>query len=302
MEKKTNIAIFGYGNIGRYAVEAVQASPDMQLVGIVQPMDELDASRLEEARHHNLVESINELSGVDVALLCIPTRAVPEVAVNLLAKGINTVDSYDIHNQLADLRLELAQVASNNDSVAVVSAGWDPGTDSMVRCMFEFMLPRGITYTNFGPGMSMGHSVAAKAIPGVENALSMTIPLGTSVHRRMVYVQLQAGADFNEVVAAVKKDSYFAKDETIVTQVTDVSLLLDMGHAVKMERKGVSGVTHNQLLGFSMKINNPALTAQIMVASARASLKQKPGAYTMIQIPIIDYIYGDQDEIIRNLV
>ncbi|MDD4172460.1 MAG: diaminopimelate dehydrogenase, partial [Syntrophomonas sp.] len=227
---------------------------------------------------------------------------VPEVAARLLAKGINTVDSYDIHGQLADLRIELDQVAIKNNSVAVNSAGWDPGTDSMVRCMFEFMVPRGITYTNFGPGMSMGHTVAAKAIAGVENALSMTIPLGTSVHRRMVYVQLQTGADFNEVATAIKKDPYFAKDETIVSQVSDVSLLLDVGHGVNMERKGVSGLTHNQLLGYSMKINNPALTAQIMVASARASLKQKPGAYTMIQIPIIDYMYGEKDDIIRNLI
>ena len=51
----------------------------------------------------------------------------------------------------------------------------------------------------------------------------------------------------------------------------------DMG--VQMERKGVSGLTHNQLLKLEMRINNPALTAQIMVASARATLKQSPGAY-----------------------
>jgi len=75
-----------------------------------------------------------------------------------------------------------------------------------------------------------------------------------------------------------------------------------MGHAVNMERKGVSGITHNQLLSYSMKINNPALTSQIMIASARASMKQKPGAYTMIQIPIIDYIYGNENDIIRTMV
>ena len=46
----------------------------------------------------------------------------------------------------------------------------------MIRCMLEFMAPRGITYTNFGPGMSMGHSVAVRSLPGVEDALSMTIP------------------------------------------------------------------------------------------------------------------------------
>lgn len=297
MTKKIKAAIIGYGNVGRYAVDAVLAAPDMELAGIVEP-----AGTGKESIPHKLVSAIQDLEPVDVALLCIPTRSVPEVAPQLLARGINTVDSYDIHGQLADLRLQLDTIAKTHGRVAVNSAGWDPGSDSMVRCLFEFMVPRGITYTNFGPGMSMGHSVAAKSIPGVENALSMTIPAGTGVHRRMVYVQLRPGADFEQVAAAIKQDAYFAKDETIVSQVADVEMLLDMGHGVSMERKGVSGSTHNQLLSFGMKINNPALTAQIMVAAARASLKQKPGAYTMIQIPIIDYMYGDPDEIIRHLV
>ena len=87
-----------------------------------------------------------------------------------------------------------------------------------------------------------------------------------------------------------------------VFAVADVSQLIDMGHGVAMERKGVSGLTHNQMLRFSMKINNPALTAQVMVASARASLKQKPGAYTIIEIPIIDFMYGDRNTIIRHFV
>ena len=49
----------------------------------------------------------------------------------------------------------------------------------MVHALLEAMVPKGITYTNFGPGMSMGHTVAVKAIEGVKAALSMTIPLGT---------------------------------------------------------------------------------------------------------------------------
>lgn len=297
MIKNTKAAVIGYGNVGRCAADAVLAAPDMKLAGIVDPW-----GQDQEAGPYNLVSSIKELGQTDVALLCIPTRAVPELAAHLLAKGINTVDSYDIHGQLADLRLQLDTIAKAHGCVAVNSAGWDPGSDSMIRGMFEFMVPRGITYTNFGPGMSMGHSVAARSIPGVENALSMTIPTGTGLHRRMVYIQLRPGADFEQVAAAIKQDSYFVKDETIVSQVADVEMLMDMGHGVNMERKGVSGSTHNQLLSFGMKINNPALTAQVMVAAARAAMKQKPGAYTMIQIPIIDYIYGEPDDIIRRLV
>ncbi|GHV15327.1 hypothetical protein FACS1894169_06360 [Bacteroidia bacterium] len=38
-------------------------------------------------------------------------------------------------------------VAKANNTVAIISAGWDPGTNSIVRSMMEFMTPRGVTYT-----------------------------------------------------------------------------------------------------------------------------------------------------------
>jgi len=164
------------------------------------------------------------------------------------------------------------------------------------------MAPRGITYTNFGPGMSMGHTVAVKAIPGVKDGLSLTIPLGTGLHRRMVYVELEAGADPQAVTAAIKQGPYFRHDETIIQFVSDVQELIDMGHGVLLERKGISGLTHNQLLKFEMRINNPALTAQVMVAAARAGFKQPPGCYTMIEIPLIDYLYGERETIIERMV
>ena len=39
-----------------------------------------------------------------------------------------------------------------------------------------------------------------------------------------------------------------------------------------------------------------------LMGVARASMKQQPGAYTMIEIPVIDYLPGDREEIIRHLV
>jgi len=302
MTDKIKIAIVGYGNIGEYSVQAIKQAPDMELVGVVRRASSIGKGNYPELEGVPIVSSIKDLEGVQVALLCTPTRSVPKYAKEILAMGINTVDSYDIHGELADLRNELQTVAEQNNAVAVVSAGWDPGTDSMIRCIFEFMAPAGVTYTNFGPGMSMGHSVAVKAIDGVENALSMTIPKGTGMHRRMVYVQLKPGAQFEKVEKTILTDSYFSNDETYVKQVEDVNKLIDMGHGVTMERKGVSGTTHNQMLKFDMRINNPAVTSQVMVASARASLKQKPGAYTMIEIPIIDYMYGDRNQIIKEFI
>lgn len=297
--KKFKAAIVGYGNIGKYVLEALLSSPDFEVAGIVRR----DANNVpDELKAYKVVSSIKELKGVDVAVLCTPTRSVETYAKECLALGINTVDSYDIHGGIVDLRKNLDVAAKAGKAVSIISAGWDPGTDSMVRSMFEFMAPKGVTYTNFGPGMSMGHTVAVKAIEGVKAALSMTIPLGTSIHRRMVYIELKDGYKFADVAAAIKADDYFAHDETHVMQVECVDDLKDMGHGVNMVRKGVSGSTQNQLLEFDMKINNPALTAQVLVASARAALKQQPGAYTMIEVPIIDYIYGEKEALIKKLV
>ncbi|WP_165024592.1 diaminopimelate dehydrogenase [Dysgonomonas sp. ZJ279] len=297
--KKLRAAIVGYGNIGKYVLDAIVASPDFEVAGIVRR----DPANIpEEISKYTVVKTVAELSDVDVAILCTPTRSVETYAKECLTAGINTVDSYDIHGGIVNLRKELNAVAVANNTVSIISAGWDPGTDSMVRSMMEFMAPKGVTYTNFGPGMSMGHTVAVKAIKGVKAALSMTIPLGTSIHRRMVYIEVESGYNFEEVAAAIKSDDYFVNDETHVKQVDCVDDLKDMGHGVNMVRKGVSGTTQNQLLDFNMKINNPALTAQVLVASARAAMKQRPGAYTMIEVPVIDYIYGDKEALIKKLV
>ena len=156
--------------------------------------------------------------------------------------------------------------------------------------------------TNFGPGMSMGHTVAVKAIEGVKAALSMTIPVGTGIHRRMVYIELEEGYDYAPVAAAIKADPYFVNDETHVVKVDSVDQLLDMGHGVNLTRKGVSGTTQNQLFEFNMKINNPALTAQVLVACARAAMRQQPGCYTMIEIPLVDLLPGDREQHIAHLV
>lgn len=297
--EKIRAAIVGYGNIGKYVLEALQAAPDFEVAGVVRrnPND-IPA----ELQAYPVVDHISKLEKVDVAILATPTRQVEHYAKEILALGINTVDSFDIHGGIADLRRSLDEVAKAHNRVSVISAGWDPGSDSVVRALLEAMVPKGITYTNFGPGMSMGHTVAVKAIEGVKAALSMTIPLGTGVHRRMVYIEVEEGYDFDKVAAAIKADDYFVHDETHVIQVDCVDDLKDMGHGVNLVRKGVSGKTQNQLIEFDMKINNPALTAQILVSVARASLKQKPGAYTMIELPIIDMLYGDREALIRRLV
>ena len=282
------VAILGYGNIGRAAEAAVNAAPDMELAGIY---------------HHN--DSLDDMQA-DVALVCTPTREVEVFAKRLIEKGICTVDSFDIHTQIYALRQSLTAVNKANNAVSIISAGWDPGSDSVVRALLLAMAPKGITYTNFGPGRSMGHTVAAKAIDGVKDALSMTIPLGTGVHRRMVYVELEDGANVKEVEQRLLNDDYFVHDETHMIVVDSVDALNNVAHGVNMVRDGVSGDTHNQRFAFNMTINNPALTGQVMVSCARAAVRLQRegryGAYTMIEVPPIYLLAGDEEALIRSLV
>ncbi len=303
MEAKTSkirVAVVGYGNIGKCAIEALETAPDMEVAGVVRRSGRENCPREVEA--YQVVSDIKELENVDVAILATPTRSVEQYAIECLKLGINTVDSFDIHGLIVDLRRTLDAVAREHNAVSIISAGWDPGSDSVVRTLLESLAPKGLTYTNFGPGRSMGHSVCARSKAGVRDALSMTIPVGEGIHRRMVYVELEEGAKLDEVAALIKADPYFSSDETHVFQVESVDALNDVGHGVNLVRKGVSGQTHNQLFEFNMKINNPALTSQVLVNAARATVRQRPGAYTMIEIPVIDYLPGDREEIIRHLV
>ena len=298
--KKIRAAVVGYGNIGKYTVEALLEAPDFEIAGIVRRRGAEDCPK--ELEGFKVVKDIRELEGVDVAILATPTRSVEAYAKDILALGINTVDSFDIHTQIVSLRRSLDAAAKAGNAVSIISAGWDPGSDSIVRTLMESLAPKGITYTNFGPGRSMGHSVCVRSKAGVKDALSMTIPVGQGIHRRMVYVELEEGADLDEVTAAIKADPYFVSDETHVFQVESVDALNDVGHGVNLVRKGVSGQTHNQLFEFNMKINNPALTAQVLVNVARASMRQQPGCYTMIEIPVIDLLPGDREAIVGHLV
>ena len=255
--KKIRAAVVGYGNIGHFTVEALEASADFEIAGIVRRNG--SANKPQELAAYNVVSDISELSDVDVAILATPTRKCPEYAKMIIPMGINTVDSFDIHTSIVDYRREMMPICQENGRVSVIAAGWDPGSDSIVRTLMQSLAPKGLSYTNFGPGMSMGHSVCVRSKEGVKDALSMTIPLGEG----------------------------------------DVK---DMGHGVNLVRKGVSGKTQNQRLEFNMSINNPALTAQVLVNVARASMRLQPGCYTMVEIPVIDMLPGEREELIGHLV
>jgi diaminopimelate dehydrogenase len=299
MREKIKIAVIGYGNVGKSAIQAIREEPDMELVGIVEQKDLKKCKTVDDIR---FVKKVTELEKVEVAIVCVPSRLVPEVIIETITSGINTVDSFDIHTEILGLQQKLDPICKANGKASIVAAGWDPGIDSIIRGLFLTMAPKGITHTNYGPGMSMGHTCAVKAIKGVKDALSITVPLGMGIHKRMVYVELNGEVTIDTVEKTVKNDPYFIKDETIVIEVKDIDRLINVSHGVMMERSGVSGITHNQVFKYECRINNPALTSQVMVSSARAATRQKPGCYTMIDIPVIDFLSEEKDSLIKSLV
>ena len=86
---KTRVAVLGYGNVGRCAVESILVEPDMELVGIVEvaevvskdcPYTDRDPMALRNVR---IVSDIQELKSIDVAVLSCPSRIVRETAIQL---------------------------------------------------------------------------------------------------------------------------------------------------------------------------------------------------------------------------
>ena len=106
---KIRAAVVGYGNIGKYVVEALEAAPDFEIAGIVRRNG--SENKPAELEPYAVVKDIKELKDVDVAILATPTRSVEKYAKEILAMGINTVDSFDIHTQITALRRSLDESA-----------------------------------------------------------------------------------------------------------------------------------------------------------------------------------------------
>lgn len=290
---KKKIAVVGLGNTGRYAVKALAQSPDLECVGI-----------LRRAAGEELIDGIKQYNALeqlpvkpDAVILCIPSKNMPQTASFYLSKGISVVDSFDIHGEVWSTVQELDKIAKENNATTVVSAGWDPGSDSMIRAVFKALDPDAPVYTNFGPGMSMGHSVVARGVKGVKNAVSMTLPLGKSKHKRHVYVELDGTQTKEQVYENLKADNYFAHDPLEIEVVADAEACKNASHGGMIEMEG------NEIKAeFKMTVNNPQTTAKILVACVRAALRMEKGAYTVIDLPLVKLLPGEREANIKKLV
>jgi diaminopimelate dehydrogenase len=303
-----SVVVHGLGNIGKYALEALEAAPDMQCLGVIRRASSLGTqpADLRGVRDFADLDALIEAKGrPDAAIICGPSRNVPEDASRYLAAGMHSIDSFDIHAEVPALVRKLDEAAKKSGRVAVTAAGWDPGTNSVLRALFEAMTPVGTTFTNFGRGRSLGHSVAARSTAGVADATSITIPVGGGRHSRLVYILPEKSASPESIKANLAKDDYFRHDPLDIRFVADqaeLDAVADNSHGVLMERIGSSGLTSNQRLSFDMRIDNPALTAQVLVSCVRASTRLTSGSYTLIDIPPVALLPGERMQHVTRLV
>lgn len=303
MTQPLKVAVMGYGHIGQYAAQGVKRAPDMTLAGIVELETRLPAVRADWPTLP-VAAAVKDLpEKPDVVILGVPTRTVEKVAPALLTDGIATVDCFDMHGDpFMKLRAALDPAAKQGNVAAIMGSGVDPGVSTMVRALFEIWAPTGLTYVCYGPGMSMGHTVCAKSYAGVKDALSITRPGDPGCHKRDLYLVLETGADFDEVKGRILQDPYFSHDDVRVFQVADVAPLMDMGHRITVDRKGGASGVDNQLLHFETTFHNPASTAQVLVASARAATRMAPGAHTMLEVPLYAFLSEDITSLMKRLV
>lgn len=291
--QKISVAIVGWGNVGRGCKRAIEECSDMVLAGVVRRPTSIknEDPALENTR---VVSDITKLKDVDVALLCIPSREVPERIRQYQDLGYCTVDSYDEHDKILSVRRESEINAQVKKTVHIIGAGWDPGTDSAIRAIMKLVSITGHTTTTFGGttgGRSMGHTVFVKNIEGVKNAVALTLANGRGKQKRKVYIELLPDADLEKIESTIKNDPYFTNDPVEIEVVKSIDKYNTLHHAGSVERTGMQVNQRYDVAGI-----NPEFTANIMVSCVRACMTAKNkgefGTYTFIERPLTDYIAG----------
>jgi len=328
-EKKIQIGILGYGNLGRGVELAIKNNPDMELVAIFTRRNTAEIKTVTGAKVVSVSEIEEYQSKIDVMILCGGSKAdLPEQGPQY-ARLFNTVDSFDTHVDIPTYLQQVDAAAKEGNHVSVISSGWDPGLFSINRLYSDCVLPKGNTYTFWGKGVSQGHSDAIRRVEGVAGAVQYSIPKEKAVdsvrrgenptlsagdtHIRECYVSVKEGADRERIENEIKTMPYYFKDyETIVHFISEEELRREhskMPHGGFVIRSGVTGNADDtkQIIEYSLNLeSNPEFTSSVLVIYARAVYRLKNngevGAKTVFDIAPGMLSMKSRDEIVKELL
>jgi len=291
-----NVAVAGYGNLGRGVECAIKQNSDMSLYGIFTRRNPDDVKTLTGANVYNIEEILNHKENIDVLILCGGSATDLPKQTPELSKNFNVVDSFDTHAKIPEHFANVDKEAKASGKVAIISAGWDPGTFSLNRLFGEAILPDGVSYTFWGKGVSQGHSDAIRRIEGVKDARQYTIPVEEALeavrsglnpelstrqkHTRECFVVAKEGADKERIEKEIKTmPNYFADYDTTVHFISEEELQRDhsgIPHGGFVIRSGKTGLNkeNTHIVEYRLKLDsNPEFTSSVLVAYARAAYK-----------------------------
>ncbi|MBR3968252.1 MAG: diaminopimelate dehydrogenase [Clostridia bacterium] len=324
-----NIAIYGYGNLGRGVECAVINSSDAELFGVFTRRAPEAVKTISGANVYHVDDIMEYKDDIDVVIICGGSATdLPQMTPEL-AKNFNVVDSFDTHAKIPEHFENVNTLAKATNHTALISGGWDPGMFSINRLYASAVLPDGKDYTFWGKGVSQGHSDAIRRIDGVKNAKQYTVPIDEALtavrsgsepelttrqkHLRECFVVLEDGADKDRIENEIKTmPNYFADYDTIVHFISEEELMRDhagIPHGGFVIRTGKTGINHenSHVIEYSLKLDsNPEFTANVLVAYARAVNKLYNrgdyGCKTVFDIAPCDLSPLTNEELRKNLL
>ncbi len=306
------IGILGYGNLGKGVESAVRQNPDVELAVVFTRRNPKEV----KLRTDNIpVVSADEIENwkgkIDVLIICGGSATDLPVQTPKYAKMFNVVDSFDTHAKIPQHFANVDKSAKENNNLALISVGWDPGLFSLNRMYANAILPEGNDYTFWGRGVSQGHSDAIRRIEGVKDARQYTVPVESVLerikngespvlttrekHTRECYVVLEDGADAKRVEKEiVTMPNYFDEYDTTVNFISEEELMRNhkgIPHGGFVIRNGKTGFDkeNTHTIQYSLRLDsNPEFTSSALVAFARAVNKMakegRTGCITIFDI------------------
>ena len=288
-----NIAIYGYGNIGRGVECAAQEVSDLTLTGVYTRRDPQSVKTRTGVPVYAAADIEAHRDEIDVLIICGGSATDLPIMTPALAEKFNVVDSFDTHARIPAHFDAVDAAAKRSGHTALISGGWDPGMFSLARLYGSAILPNGKDYTFWGRGVSQGHSDAIRRIPGVKDARQYTVPIDAALdavrrgeqpeltarqkHLRECYVVAEDGADLAAIEQQIKTmPNYFADYDTTVTFISEDEMKRDhsaLPHGGEVIRSGVTGLDgeHRHTIEYKLTLDsNPEFTAGVLTALARA--------------------------------
>ncbi len=324
-----NIAIYGYGNLGKGVELAIGQTEDMSLFGIFTRRNPESVKTLTGAPVFLADEIFKFEDKIDVVIICGGSATDLPIMTPMLASRFNVVDSFDTHANIPSHFEKVNKASVEGGKVSVISSGWDPGMFSLLRVYSEAVLPEGKSYTFWGRGVSQGHSDAIRRIDGVVDARQYTVPVSSAIervlsgeepelsvrekHTRECFVVAEEGADKARIEKEIKEmPNYFAEYNTSVTFITKEEMKKNhssLPHGGVVIRTGKTGIENEHSHAIEYKLNlasNPEFTASVLVSSARAakriSDRGETGCKTILEIAPADLSPKSIEDLRKNIL